>query len=938
MIRRPGPGKWVGFIRNASLYFEEQQTRVIPRDALHTISSTLTAKNRPRVKIRRDSGNRIDYYEALINIRNRFAHTRQLSRELSSKLFSDYYVIWKALLNLIKPVFDSRVLLYNEETSSYCPFDAQIFDEQQFTVPKTEQSFALLWNAETGAHLPLLPLIILYSEPESSQNNALFLEEMKGKNLLYLFRDKFIKRKEEYGMLIRLLDAKKEKIDFLSARELSVPIFRERLNRITKMTLIDFEDALKYIPAMYIERESMNHKLDAWLVEEKPGAILVGEPGSGKTSFVAHWAMQHLTKGDLVLLLEASRLKEADLPKILVSLLNLDSPLKDCLETVGRQMRDDAGKKKVGQFILIIDAVNEFVGHGLEHRGMLWREINSLIDRFDDYCPYFKCLVTTRSDLWRKDFPKKDSTENVLKRRLYSGSDFQGFPALSIGNVTDEEAENIYEHARKNIPGLAPVTPYQELPMSTRGLLNNPFLLRLVLQAFNDNTVPSLTENKLIRHFAREKALAEKEKMEILFLLLERMSEFKKTELSLDEFLYGKIDEIQIKKSSRNQIRNLEKIIFNPRPQSPYRKLIEEGLIEERSIGDGEAAEEHLAFTQEKVANLMYGELKRREIRRIGKGAVIGILLLLISIVALIFLLGDNQNNIDRFDRLLRNTTLSPEISSQFKKTMSEFYVECNAYHKHLTVVYLFYAFLFGLIIVFAGPYFHYWFSKRMTIDLPSRFIREKFNTIKSKSPIPMFIMGLPIIPVIIVVLIYEGDPAILVWMPYIVPVAMAVVLMELIARLWVVLKFSPSPQSVYFFFGLSAAKQTGFKFLVAILIAIALIPLYLSAPLVLQTLHPTIASWDQVISDSIEYETLEKRSEQNLNDKIMFSHLHKILFIFENDKKDLRSLKYYWDYGLLYSFIGVFIAYPLSLLLTWLLAAPLEKHLNRKMYGSLSH
>ena len=37
MVRRPGPGKWVGFIRAAAVYFGGHPTRVLPREAIHAI-------------------------------------------------------------------------------------------------------------------------------------------------------------------------------------------------------------------------------------------------------------------------------------------------------------------------------------------------------------------------------------------------------------------------------------------------------------------------------------------------------------------------------------------------------------------------------------------------------------------------------------------------------------------------------------------------------------------------------------------------------------------------------------------------------------------------------------------------------------------------------------------------------------------------------------
>ena len=92
--------------------------------------------------------------------------------------------------------------------------------------------------------------------------------------------------------------------------------------------------------------------------------------------------------------------EDPDLPRTIEQLLGLTSSLKSCLEAV----TSGTGRR----FLIVIDAVNEFVGEGLGGRGMLWREINSLVERLEDFQPRVKCLVSTRSDTWFKDFPRAE--------------------------------------------------------------------------------------------------------------------------------------------------------------------------------------------------------------------------------------------------------------------------------------------------------------------------------------------------------------------------------------------------------------------------------------------------------------------------------------------------------------------------------------------------
>ncbi|MFC1552032.1 hypothetical protein ACFL6P_05630 [Candidatus Latescibacterota bacterium] len=521
MIRRPGTGKWVGFIRSATDYFSERKTQVIPQEAIQAFQKTLLSDKRPRVRF--PDRKRLDYYEALINMRNRFAHSRQIPKERAEEMFSDHYLIWKALISILPDAFEPRVLIADEVGISYYPHDNRNFENDRIRPSETDASL-ILWNDKTGAWLKILPLVIAIYETENQNGEALMLEEVKGKNLLYLYHDTVVKRKEEFRELIHLLDARSKQEESITSEELTVPIFGERIDRITHKTLMNFEDTFKFIPGMFIVRESFSKRLDSWLEDERPGCIIVGEPGVGKTSLVADWCIKRRDQGDHVLLLEASKLDYSDIPKILENLLNLRSPLNDCLDSVYKQSKDVRKDIERIRFIIVIDAINEFVGSGVDNRTVLWREINSLIDRIDGYRPFFKCLVTTRSDLWKSDFPKKDSADYSLKRRLYYGDEEEKFPRISVGSLKQKEAEEIYEKARISLPGMVPLTPYNRLPEKTKSLIINPFSLRLVVQTFHDREVPSLTITKLNSAFTKEKVLEEKEKKDILFRLHESVS------------------------------------------------------------------------------------------------------------------------------------------------------------------------------------------------------------------------------------------------------------------------------------------------------------------------------------------------------------------------------------------------------------------------------
>lgn len=329
MIRRSGPGKWAGFLREAVRYFLVRETQVIPRATLEAVAAALLDPKRPRVKqitMSADGsqhGQRLDYFEALINMRNRFAHSRQVSLERTVEFYTDHLQIWMRLILLLATAFTAlRLLIAENDRDRYQSGDQRAFDPATIT-PSQAQAALILLNPSTGRHLKLLPLVIPFYEEKHAAGEALLLEEVKGQYVLYLYKEDYLKRKEEFLELMRLLNARTVKAAQVSSEELTAALLGARIDALTKKTLTALEDARKYAPAMFVDRPALTVRLDEWVEAEQSGCILVGGPGVGKTSLIAGWCIQRRDRGDHVLLLEAAKLPEADLPKILADQLGL---------------------------------------------------------------------------------------------------------------------------------------------------------------------------------------------------------------------------------------------------------------------------------------------------------------------------------------------------------------------------------------------------------------------------------------------------------------------------------------------------------------------------------------------------------------------------------------------------------------------------------------
>jgi len=939
MFRRPGPGKWLQFIRQATIYLKENSPSVISAEAINEIDALLVTKKRPRIKTSEGSSNSgpLDYFEALVNIRNRFAHSRFIENDRASILLKEHYHIWKLAVRSVPKLFETKVLISNEGNEEYISLDNRPFDNTSIC-RKTTRETMILWN-ETGKNfLKLFPLIVPIHETDSVNNDAMFLEEVKGRNLLYIYRQNVYRRKNEYAQLIQTLDKRTPKTETISSEDLTASILGERIDILTNRTLTDFEDSLKYVPSMFIERESITSKLDKWLEATPPGCIMVGDPGVGKTSLVAHWCSQRRSKGDHVLLIEASKLEDSDLPLVISAKLNLSSTLKDSFDSVFRQINQE---RLGSRFIIIIDAVNEFVGSGFSNRTVLLREINSLLDRISDYQPHFKCLVTTRADTWKKDFPTKEGLEQTIKRRLCWGNDGQEFPLFHIKNLNNQEAEEIYEKARQRTPGMSPKTPYNELPDSTKKLITNPFLLRLILQTYNDTNVPTVTERKIHRHFIKEKIQKEKEQKKILFTLLERISELRKTEVTIDELISTQKTKSG-KKKSKKQKTSIKNIIFDPRPTSPYKQLLENGIIEERTIRNKEQIEERISFSQEKITGIMYREFLINRIRLTLFAALKWLpIITLLSLGLLLYsnyVIGFHKENIEL---LLKNSLLN-ETERMVLLNSGSLIIQENISSYILHLIYIIFGWYIILILFNCiGKYIWLHISKSKNNDLPDRFAKEIIQDYKQKF---LKFFATPAIAYIIIVVIYLISNLQRFGTVYkfvnvltfqLMITAALLIFGDFLSELWAIIKSAKTPVMARVRLGWDSVKESLIQqaAIIPILLVIFIFLIPFTFDILIDKNNQHALRLSNELTGSPEYTGLQEVAETNEDDRKILHTIDINLYKIDDREKAGKAIQKIYKELLKVILGSIAILFIILQLLSLLLVKPVERYLTKKLY-----
>ncbi|MCX6335411.1 MAG: hypothetical protein NT092_14120 [Bacteroidia bacterium] len=932
MVKKPGPGKWIGFARIASDYFMEHAPRAISPETIKVLNAVLNEKSRPLVKVP-DNENRLEYTDALISVRNRFAHSRSFTGDKAKELFQDYFLIWKALVIIIKGIFTPRLLYRSIPHDPFHSFDNRSLETQSLP-SDTENANTILWHEASGSFIRLYPIIVTSSEDSKSNADVAFLEEIRNKYLFYLQGDNFFKLKDEFEILSKLIEAKTLKEEVVTAGSLTLKIFSERIDRITNQTISDYRDALKYIPEIYLDRPTVSKHLDTWLESDLPGCVISGKTGTGKTSLITNWCVQRKAKGDHILLFEASKLSDSDITGIIEKELNLGSPLKDCLDNIQKQNISLRGDEKPKKFIIVIDAVNEFTGTGNENRSRLWREINSLIIILNLYNPYLKCLVTTRSDLWSVDFPEKNSASDMLKEKLYWGDTEESFPKIMLGNLSVGEARDIYEKAKSSFPSMAVQNSFDQLSEKTKEVLCNPFFLRLALVTYNGKEIPNLTRSKIERQYAKARITEEKDKKTVLFALLERMSQLRKTELTIDDLLYAETKSRFKRKMADKEKKELEKLIYDPRPQSSYKKLIREGIIEETSEESTIKSKEKIRFSQEKILNIIQSEFRKRDLKmKIRLGIIFGIYLLIFYAV---FYISDvassktyNAKVKTELNENIHNTVISDEIYLITTEMIG------SAFHSILKRYALFFLLIFipFFILIIMVWYLRSYGARITKYDLPSRFIKEKFTEMKAKKIWYGVFPFLLIIIFLYVLWLKKPENSNLTLNEAFRPFLFGTPILIFYFAVWdvllgsiIVFRRANSPQDAFCIFGKKEVIQTCFEVLASIPFFILV---YFSGPIVTNILN--INDDKNLISARQEWisnEAVNSMKDQNpeiyskINDK--FLHI--------TDKNLLRMYGNWWDTFskvIVYSVLGLVLVYVLLQYFTGFL---LYKLLKRKL------
>ena len=323
----------------------------------------------------------------------------------------------------------------------------------------------------------------------------------------------------------------------------------------------------------------------------KSGFLLLGESGIGKTNLLCHKVDEWRERGEIILFYAGHQLNpDEPMEQRLLSDLYLQGDFILLLEFVRREGR---------RFIVVVDGVNEH-----PQSAKLLKCLCEFVQRYGRNFP-LKVILSVRSVFFTRMLQalgegRSEEQLKSLEAGLFPSTIFQTHTVEREGRgeethrfeleaVDEDELREIYESYRAfegywteegQLRRFRPTTPYESLTPQVRQVLRHPWLLRMVMEAYDGKPVPErLWTGDILNAFCEAKIFGrtdeEREQFaprsQLVTELVRLMRRHKR-----DNFLRDELHDFSAEWSKALLERELTR--------SPYLQLLDEGVLMETPI------------------------------------------------------------------------------------------------------------------------------------------------------------------------------------------------------------------------------------------------------------------------------------------------------------------------------------------------------------------
>lgn len=296
-----------------------------------------------------------------------------------------------------------------------------------------------------------------------------------------------------------LVERKRVEIESVTHSSMTFDSLFRAAKRQTETALSALVASGRFLPEASIERTSAKDKLDQFEHGDYRGLVIGGASGIGKSTFLASMATRALAAGDVVLFYRGSNVADPDISWRIVRDLGVrNAHLEDVL--LGADELVKGGRR----LRIFVDAVNEYPGD----TAALVRSLDAIVRQADSF-PWFRMIASVRTAAYER-LPS-DARFGRLEGTRYLEFPTQRAegPATSVlyelSPLSEGELESAYEayraYRRREAEAeetevthpFRPENAFAELHAdgSTRALMKNPLMMRILMAAFTRRTLPS---------------------------------------------------------------------------------------------------------------------------------------------------------------------------------------------------------------------------------------------------------------------------------------------------------------------------------------------------------------------------------------------------------------------------------------------------------------
>lgn len=666
MSYRPGPGKWLEFMKMYPGYLKENsESQCAFNEIVSLIEMNSGGKKRPMLKIEENYGSapakQAGLLEFMVMFRNNLAHTKGYSEKDLTNQVAFIVALSNYLFSELSFLMHYRLVVKSEDIAA----PLYLTGDSLATLPSLDISDNLFLEKESHL-LKLFPLIISDRPAKSRPEDIFLLESVDNDRVFFsgnrIMSEKLKGRDEMANKVFDFLQSIYAEPKILDLTQVAWNQFRNRCLDYSKQVISDYALNNKYNDAVYILPEAYREITDGFWESGKQIVFLTAGQGSGKSALCAHLTHEFICRGnsnEASLLIDARLLDElGDEHDVFLQFIKKKLGVQGDLPEFLRKMQEEKNNPKI---TLIIDNMNEYFSKERDQSFLL----EQLFDTVTGLTGLnnIQIIVIARPEYYQKSFEKyAQSFIDFVADVTYMPGKTAATPLPALD---ENETEQIWNNYQQKYTGYSPRTNWTDLNDSVRKSCINPMIMLFLLKRYDNETIPgNLTIEKIKKQYIRG-ILKNKKLKKTLFDLIKKMHKEQKPYLLTESF--AREEFAKLFDSTKEKNTNL------PRNHA-YTSLVEMQILREERVEKEGKSGKKISVNNEMTLDVITSEYKLNGIKQKVKLAGttnIGILLVLAFSLFIFLVLKDNKINdnyqIEVNDYLVFcNTSLAHSVISDF--------------------------------------------------------------------------------------------------------------------------------------------------------------------------------------------------------------------------------------------------------------------------------